>query len=244
MSHFDEQYDAHLAGELRASLSGLAVPERPSLGEITSRGRVHWRRRLLGTAGTSLAGVAAGTSLVLAGVLGGVPAATTHGSTAAASGSAPPFRASASGSAKSDSAGTIQTAAFTLTANANGTSTLVLNQHQMFNPAAVTAALKAHGIPALVKVNMNCSSTPSPDDSGAYAPNNGAFILERADGTSMMKPDPNKHPAHGPVKLVINPAAFPAGTELMLSFQSPVWPKNGSYSLGTGLINKSVHYCY
>jgi ferric-dicitrate binding protein FerR (iron transport regulator) len=96
MNHNEHRSDSALTRELCDSLSELAAPERPPLAAITSRGRTHRRRRLAGYAGLGGTGVAAGAALALGltGVLGAAPAR---------------------------SAGTIRTAAFTLTRNANGT---------------------------------------------------------------------------------------------------------------------------
>ena len=110
MNHDEHLDDSTLTQELRDSLSELATPEQPPLAEITGRGRAHRRRRLAGFAGTGVAGVAAGTALALGltGVLGAAPARST-GTTGAGT--------------AARSTGTIRTAAFTLTSNANGTDT-------------------------------------------------------------------------------------------------------------------------
>ena len=60
--------------------------------------------------------------------------------------------------------GTIRTAAFTLTRNANGTDTLTLTNSQIFDPAAFQQALAQHGIPALVKTGTYCTSNPPAPD--------------------------------------------------------------------------------
>src|SRR5439155_26984135 len=100
MSGNDQMTDGAELRELRHSLSGVAMPERPRLEAITARGRARRRRRLSAVAGLSVAGAAAGTALAigLTGVLG--PARTP---------------------------GTIRTGSFTLVSNANGTATLTIN---------------------------------------------------------------------------------------------------------------------
>jgi hypothetical protein len=67
--------------ELRNSLSGVTVSERPRLEAITARGRARRRRRLSAVAGLSAAGVAAGTALALGltGLLGPARTPGTYG---------------------------------------------------------------------------------------------------------------------------------------------------------------------
>ena len=119
--------------ELRNSLSGVAMSERPRLEAITARGRARRRRRLAAVAGASVA--AAGTALVvgLTGVLG-------------------PARAP----------GTIRTTSFTLVSNSDGTATLTINPKELLDPAALQSDLAQYGIPAKVTSGSFCSSDPAP----------------------------------------------------------------------------------
>jgi hypothetical protein len=135
MSDSNQMTDAAELRELRDSLSGVAVPERPRLEEITARGRAHRRRRLSAVAGLSVAAAAACTALALGltGVLG--PAGTP---------------------------GTVHTAAFTLVSNSNGTATLTINPKELLDPAALQSDLARYGIPAKVTVGSFCSSDPAP----------------------------------------------------------------------------------
>ncbi len=214
MSHNEQLDDSTLTQELRDSLSELATPERPSLAEITGRGRAHRRRRLAGLAGSGVAGVAAGTALALGltGVLGTATARST-GTTGAG--------------AAARSTGTIRTAAFTLTSNANGTDTLTLTTSQVLDPAALQQALTQHGIRALVKTGTYCWSSPAAPDPASI-------------GVLSVRPSISWPPikAHGlvpapagsaPGKLeqivartvtVINAAAMPSGTELFFGYSS------------------------
>jgi hypothetical protein len=185
MNHEEHPNHSTLTRELRDALAEVAAPGRPPLAAITSRGRAHRQRRLAGLAGLGVAGVAAGAALVLslAGVLGAAPARST---------------------------GTIRTAAFTLTSNANGTDTLTLNLRQLLDPAAFQRALAQHGIPALVKTGTFCSSTPQPPGNGAIV----AYLGNRPVG-------PGDHHFSGPatkVVVVIDPSALPAGTELSFGY--------------------------
>jgi hypothetical protein len=131
----DQMTDGAELRELRDSLSGVAMPERPRLEAITARGRTHRRRRLSAVAGLSVAGAAAGTALALGltGVLG--PARTP---------------------------GTIRTASFTLVSNSDGTTTLTLNPKELLDPAALQSDLAQDGIPAKVTSGSFCSSNPHP----------------------------------------------------------------------------------
>jgi hypothetical protein len=121
--------------ELRRSLSGVAIPERPRLETITARGRARRRHRLSAVAGLSVAAAAAGTALALSltGVLG--PARTP---------------------------GTIRTASFTLVGNSDGTATLTINPKELLDPAALQSDLAQYGIPAKVTSGSFCSSDPHP----------------------------------------------------------------------------------
>jgi hypothetical protein len=127
--------DAAELRELRDSLSGVAIPERPRLEAITARGRAHRRRRLSAVAGLSMAGAAAGTALVLG-------------------------LTSVLGSARTP--GTIRTASFTLVSNSNGTATLTINPKELLDPAALQSDLAQYGIRAKVTSGSFCSSDPAP----------------------------------------------------------------------------------
>jgi hypothetical protein len=135
MSGNDHITDGAELRELRESLSGVTMSERPRLEAITARGRARRRHRLSAVAGLSVAGAAAGTALALglAGVLG--PARTP---------------------------GTIRTASFTLASNSNGTATLTINPKELLDPAALQSDLTQYGIPAKVTSGSFCSSDPHP----------------------------------------------------------------------------------
>ena len=198
MSHDEHPDDGTLTEELRDSLAELAVPGRPPLATITSRGRAYRRRRLAGLGVTGAAMVLV-LVLGLAGVLGAAP------------GRGP---------------GTIKTADFTLTSYTNGTIGLTLKQ--LFDPAALQQALAKAGVPALVKTNTYCASHPagpSPASSGVLAgpgpaakahpavpsPGGGVWLSV----TLPVKPS-QLPPNENPVTWVINPAAIPSGTVLFI----------------------------
>jgi hypothetical protein len=138
--------------------------------------------------------------------------------------------------------GTIRTAAFTLTRNANGTDTLTLTHSQMFDPAALQQALAQHGIPALVTTGTYCSSHPAAPDPGSL-------------GVLSIRPPVKPRPGEGAVQLpsnltpsalnwiidhtvaVISPAKIPAGTELFFSYF------NSGHLLFFDLIYTSSYTC-
>ena len=200
MNYNEHPDDSALARELRESLFEVAAPERPPLAAISNRGRAYQRRQLAGFAGLGVAGVAAGSALVLGltGVLGAAPAR---------------------------SAGTIRTAAFTLTSNANGTDTLTLTDSQILDPAALQQALAQHGIPALVKTDAFCYSRPAPPLAAVLSHHHGPL----ADGSVT----------------VINPAAMPSGTELFFYvFYGPAaGQSNSEHQFAVNLIYTNSYAC-
>ena len=78
MSDTDQMTDSAELHELRDSLSGVAMPERPRLEAITARGRARRRHRLSRAAGLSVAGAAAGIAVAL-GLTGAHGPAPVHG---------------------------------------------------------------------------------------------------------------------------------------------------------------------
>jgi hypothetical protein len=243
MNDNEHPSDSAVTRELRDSLSAVAAPERPSLAVITDRGRVHQRRRLAGLGGLCVTGAATGTALALG--LTGVFGAASAGS--AEAGSAAP---------RTGSAGTIRTAAFTLTSNANGTDTLTLTHSQMFDPAALQQALAQHGIAAVVRTDTFCSSSPAAPDPGSLRPGGLGVLSIRA---GVEPPRPRAVPAPGSLKpgdlsprglravdlnrivdhsvTVINPAKMPSGTELFFGYF------NSDHALFFDLIYSSSYTC-
>jgi hypothetical protein len=215
MNHEQYPNDGNtLTQELRDALTAVAAPERPPLAVIANRGRARQRRRLAGFAGLGGAGAAAGAAgaalaLGVTGVLGAAPAGS-----AGATGT--PTAAPAH-----NSTGTIRTAEFTLTSNANGTDTLTLRltMRQMFDPTVLQRALAQDGIPALVKTGIYCSSSPAPPDPNSI----GVLTAEFPNGTPLKPSSPVKPPAgFKPLDTVtvINPAAMPSGTKLFFGYAS------------------------
>jgi hypothetical protein len=222
MSYDEPQADTALAEELQESLAELAVPERPPLAAIISRGRVRQRRRLAGLAG--LGGIGAVVGIALALVL-----------------------TSVFGAAPARGPGTIQTAAFTLTSHADGSVSLSLSQ--MFDPAALQRALAQDGIRALVKSDTYCWSNPAAPDPGrlgVLSPGPGG-ARHRTTPTSgghgvtesgMFPVSPSElAPSVDPISMVINPSAIPSGTELFIGYF------NLGYTVYFDLIYTGSHTC-
>ena len=143
MSDTDQMTDSAELHELRDSLSGVALPERPRLEAITARGRARRRQRLSRAAGVSVAGVAAGTALAF-GLSG------AHGS------------ASVPGTIRTLAPGTIRTAAFKIVKKSDGKATLTLNPNEFLDPATLQRDLAKYGIPAKDFSGSFCSSDPAP----------------------------------------------------------------------------------
>ena len=159
------------------------------------------RRRL--TAGAAVAGsVALGLGLGL-GLSGGL-------------GSSPP-----------SGAGTIRTAAFTITRNANGTATLTINARVLFDPSTLQGDLAQYGIPAKVTSASFCSSDPAP--SGFSQAVTFSPAIQGGNG-----PQQVRNPT-----VTINPAAMPAGTELSVG----VFHVSNRDNAALGLISTNSYTC-
>jgi hypothetical protein len=236
MSHDEYLDDSTLTRDLRDSLADLPVPGRPSLVAITSRGRVHRRRRRLAGLGVTSTAACLALALGLIGVFGTAPSRST---------------------------GTIQTADFTLTSYTNGT--VAVNLRQMFGPAALQQALRRNGIPALVRSNTYCSSNPAvpspvglgvlsiPPPPGlppgsrhrsappagsrheAVPPGGEQGIIEG--GNWPVKPSQLAPSIADAIQMVINPTAMPAGTELFIGYF------NLGHTAFLNLIHAGSHTC-
>ena len=100
-------------------------------------------------------------------------------------------------------------AAFTLTSNANGTTTLSIYADQLLDPGALRQALAEHGVPALVTNGSFCSSDPEP---AGYSQ---VVVGPRLPAHG---PVPDPRVDRNPVALVIDGPAMPAGTELSIGY--------------------------
>jgi hypothetical protein len=126
------------------------------------------------------------------------------------------------GSASPHGTGTIQTEAFTLVRNADGTATLTINANVLFEPGTLQSDLGQDGIPAKVTVGSFCSSNPVP--AGFAQVVSVQNVHRDRQGIPHVAPTGSTGSAShtgpmnstGPARqtITINPAAMPAGTEL------------------------------
>jgi hypothetical protein len=187
MNIHDEMSDSEVLRTAADVLSAIPVAGPPDAEAVMARGRAR-RRYLRATLGLASVTAAAAVAISLVVALGGSPA---------------------------PGVGTIQTTAFTLVKNADGTVTLTLTQGQMFDPGVLERALARDGIPALVKVDAFCGSYPAVPWADARA----VWSVRLPDGTRVLQftPDHQQVIPRNAVD-VINPAAIPAGTELFFDY--------------------------
>jgi hypothetical protein len=145
MNVHDDMTDNEVLSAAASSLSTIPMASPPDVEAIMARGRARRARRLSALAGVSVAGVAAGTALVLGltGVLG-------------------PAR----------DPGTIRTASFTLASNSNGTATLTISPKELLDAAALQRDLAQYGIPAKVMTGSLCVSDSAPAGFSQVVPDN------------------------------------------------------------------------
>jgi hypothetical protein len=159
------------------------------LDTIVRHGRTtRRRRRLIGLAGTGAVAVTAALAV------GQASSAPVHGTS------------------------TIQTAAFTLVSNANGTATLTIKPKVLLEPGTLQRDLARDGISAKVTVGSFCASDPAPA---------GLLHVVSIPRTRHVR------------TITINPATMPAGTELSFgNFQLT----NGEQT-NFALIDKGSYTC-
>jgi hypothetical protein len=135
MSDNDQLTDNVELRELRESLTGIAMPQRPTLETITARGRArrrHRRSTVTRLTGAGAVGVAAATL--------GLTGAFTASSTLK----------------------TIRTPSFTLVSYTDGTAKLTLNPGELLNPSELQSDFAKYEIPAKVTTGSYCTSDPAP----------------------------------------------------------------------------------
>lgn len=189
MNTHDDTTDHDVLRTAARSLSTVPAAAPPDVRAIMARGNARRRRQRAGLGVTGVAAAAA-AALGLAGALGGFAGGT------------PTARA-----------GTIHTAAFTLSTSADGTVTLRLTQSQVFDPEVLQRALAEDGIPALVTSNSWCWSSPSP-------PGLGHVLSVQTQSGTPLTPSTAQHPQQLPsdTVTVINPAGLARGTELLFDY--------------------------
>jgi hypothetical protein len=213
MNIHDEMTDNEILHTAARSLSALPVPGPPDVKAIMAQGRTrrHRRRAGIGLAGTA---AAAASAIGLASVLAGGPAPAL-------------------------ATGTIHTTAFTLAKQHNGSVTLTLNQHQVFNPDTLQKALARDGIPAVVDIGKWCTSNPAGGFtfSGSAATQNKIFSIQPPGGGPGTGSPDEKTPVPPGAVTVIYPAAIPAGTELFFDYQ------NNNHDLTGNLLTIGSYTC-
>jgi hypothetical protein len=133
------------------------------------------------------------------------------------------------GSSPAGGIGTIRTAAFTITRNANGTATLTINPQALFNPSMLQSDLAQYSIPAKVTTGSFCSSEPAPSGFSQVVSFSPAFLR-------------NSGPQHVHVQdptVTINPATVPAGTELSVG----AFRVSHGYDTALALISSNSYTC-
>lgn len=209
MNVHDEMSDSEVLRTAADVLSAIPVAEPPDAEAVMARGRAR-RRHHGATLGLASTTAAAAVAVSLAAALGGSPASAPR-------------------------AGTIQTTAFTLAENANGTVTLTLTQGQMFDSSVLQRALARDGIPALVKIGTFCGSYPAVPWADARA----VWSVRLPDGTRVPEATlGHQQPIPPDAVDVINPAAIPAGTELFFDYVN-----HDQTLIGDPLIYTSSYSC-
>ena len=98
------------------------------------------------------------------------------------------------GSSPARGTGTIRTAAFTITRNANGTATLTINPQVLFDPSTLQSDLAQYGIPAKVTTGSFCSSDPAPSGFSQVVTFSPAFQGKAASSTCRTRPSRSTPP--------------------------------------------------
>lgn len=131
---------------------------------------------------------------------------------------------------------------FSVTSTTDGTVSLRLGQ--LFDPAALQRALAQHGVRALVRIGVYCTSSPPVPDSAVSAalpgspgsPSGNQFHGIYLSGNFPVNPG-QLAPSVDPVTAVINPAAVRSGTELYIGYF------NLGHTVLADLIYTSSHTC-
>jgi hypothetical protein len=134
------------------------------------------------------------------------------------------------GSSAAHATGTIQTSAFTLTSNSDGTDTLTLNPGELLNPSQLQSDFAQYGIPAKVTSGSYCTSDPEPAgfSQAVTGPSGGSWRVGSGQRPTM----------------TIDPSQIPSGTELSVGyFQDTSGPAAGEQQANMSLINTGSYTC-
>lgn len=189
MNHHDTEAAVVLAN-VRDAFDGVTMPT--PLSDIVTLGRTRRRRRRLARAG-------AVTSVVVLAVAGVGLAARP-----------------APGQGMADGAGRsgvhVQTVAYTLDTQANGTIKLTWTKKAyIHDPSGLQVALRRAGFPVLIKVGQFCKG---PRDDGHLDPSGQGRGVEK-----VMQAGPNRDGTD--VVITFYPQAMPAHTQLFIGYLSP-----------------------
>jgi hypothetical protein len=215
MSGTDQLTDTPELRELRDALSGIALPERPRVEAITTRGHARRRHRRAQVLRLSVAGATAAIAVSVGLIAALSPAARL---------------------------GTIRTAAYTLRHNHNGTDTLTLNPGELFNASQLQSDLAMYGIPAKVTTGSYCTSDPAPAGSQTTP---WANIVEPSSPTAGPGPGRETWKGSGKQpSLTIDPSQMPSGTELSVGvFQLSTGQFAGEQQADLNLIYTDSYNC-
>jgi hypothetical protein len=111
---------------------------------------------------------------------------------------------------------------------------------QMLNSSTLEQALTEHGVPALVKTGIYCTSSPAPPDPVSA----GVLSMQMPAGAPHTLVPAASGPAPSEVQemaahtaTVINPAAIPSGTELFFGYSTSI------HAVFTDLIYANSYTC-
>ena len=179
---------------IRESLDGVTMGT--PVEQILATGRTRLRRRQLAAAAT---GVVVAASVAL-----GV---TTYANPPAA----PPEAADSVAGGAADGVPGIETVAYTVNRNNDGTVKVTWDKQRYFeDPAGLEAALRRAGFPVLIKVGQFCQG---PDDDGTLDPSGTGPGVDRVVRA--------RSEANGKVTFTFDPSAMPAGKQLFIGYLSP-----------------------
>ena len=133
--------------ELRDSLNGVPLPNRPPLATIAARGRAHRRHRHSGVAALFVTGAAAGAAVTVALAGGG---STNQGVLPKLT------------PGKSHPPREITTSSYTLISDTSGKVKLTIEPGKLFRSVELQSDLARYGIPAKVTKGRLCTSDPEP----------------------------------------------------------------------------------
>jgi hypothetical protein len=181
----DQLTDRLALRELRESLDGIALPQRPPLETITAKSRArrqHRRSTVTRLTGAGMVGVAAATL----GLTGAFSSSSTFS--------------------------TIRTPSFTLVSYADGTAKLTLNPAELLNPTELQSDFAKHGIRAKVTTGSYCTSDPEPAGFSQAVSGPGPGTWKQGSGQEpTITIDPSKIPAR--TELTVGDFNLPTGEQ-------------------------------